>query len=744
MAMTERFRPDALAMLAIAAVVLIANSPSLLGLADANPLVTRSGLASSVAPRPLPGERAIDPNDGFTSQALGHRAALDWLHLQVPWWNPYEGTGAPLAGEMQSAALFPPTLLTAFSNGQLYEHVLLEMLAGLSTYLLLRRIALRRWASAAAAVAFALNGTFAWLAHAPVNAVAFMPMLLLGVELAYAASLAGDRGGWWLIAVAGTASVYAGFPEITYIGGLLAVSWFAWRGAGLGRARLASFGGKAAAGVIVGTLLGAPLLFPSIRYVADGWLGGHAGAAAGRTHLPAQALSQLVLPYVFGPIFAFGDPKLTLTGIWSHVGGFLSTSLLVLALIGLASRGRRGLRLLLLAWIVLGLARIYDKPPFLGEAIGVLPGMSHVAFYRYGFPAVELAVTVLAGIGLDEIAKAPLSIRRAAMAAAGALAIVAVAALGARPLAHQLRGGFDRHPYLAASAAWGAAVIVAVAATAVVRDPRLRIRVASFLVVADALVLFALPQASAPRSVEVDLAPVRFLQTHLGTSRFFTLGPLQPNYGSYFGIASLNVNDLPVPSAFASYVRTRLDNAVDPSVLVGNEGGGRPASAPSPARELLSNLPGYRAAAVAYVLTPLDEPLPQSRTTFTQVFRSPTTRIYRLAGAKPYFTASRACSVRPESREAAELSCPAATLLIRRETDLPGWRSKIDGRSARIQRVDGLFQGVTVPAGTHRVTFDYASPHVGWGWIAFAAGCAWLLLPLVSAGRRRETLEPFL
>src|SRR5262249_4653042 len=156
-----------------------------------------------------------------------------------------------------------------------------------------------------------------------------------------------------------------------------------------------------------------------------------------------------------------------------------------------------------------------------------------------------------------------------------------------------------------------------------------------------------------------------------------------------------------------------------------DEGGGRPPSAPSPVRELLRNLPGYRAAAVAYVLTPVDEALPESRTTFSLVFRSATTRIYRLAGARPYFTAARTCPVRTESRYTVELSCPAAALLVRRETDLPGWRSKIDGRSAPIQRVDSLFQGVMVPAGTHRVTFGYASPQVGWGWLAFAAGCAW-------------------
>ena len=95
---------------------------------------------------------------------------IDWLHLQPPWWNPFQGTGAPLAGEMQSAALFPFTIFTLAANGQLYEHILLELLTGVATYLLLRRLAISRWASTAAAIAFALNGTFAWFAHAPVNA----------------------------------------------------------------------------------------------------------------------------------------------------------------------------------------------------------------------------------------------------------------------------------------------------------------------------------------------------------------------------------------------------------------------------------------------------------------------------------------------------------------------------------------------------------------------------------------------
>ena len=186
---------------------------------------------------------------------------------------------------------------------------------------------------------------------------------------------------------------------------------------------------------------------------------------------------------------------------------------------------------------------------------------------------------------------------------------------------------------------------------------------------------------------------------------------------------------MPVPSAFASYIHTHLDNVVDPMVFVGNSGGGRPMSAPSPVRELLRNLRGYRAAGVAYVLTPAGVKLPESRTSFTLAFRSPSTWVYRLAGTTPYFTVSLpACAVEPKSRNSVLLSCPHPARLIRRETALRGWSAHIDGRPTPVQRIDGLFQVVTVSSGTHRIEFDYAPPYIRWGFGAFAAGCTWLLV----------------
>jgi len=741
--------PDLVPVLAIAGIVLLANVLYLSGLFVANPLGRLSGVgfytgfwdpngvALSVVQHMsslgvVGVEQALDPSNGPVSQTLGHLAALDWIHLQVPWWNPYEGTGVPLAAEMQSGALFPPTLLLLIGNGQLYEHVLLELIAGISTYLLLRRISLGRWASAAGGVAFALNGTFAWFEHAPVNPIAFLPLLLLGVEIAFDASAGARRGGWWLIAVALALSVYAGFPETAYIDGLLAAFWFGWRCGCAERHRLRGFATKVGGGVIVGLLLAAPLLIAFGQYYAHGVVGGHTGGLFGKIHIPHAGLAQLVLPYVYGPILRFFDGPGVVGGIWGTVGGYLSASLLFFGLLGLVSRGRRGLRFVLLAWIVLVIARMYGEPPVLGHVLGVLPGMSNVAFFRYATPALSLAVIVLAAIGLDGLLANRIPGRRVLAATGGALLVVGLAVIEALPVVNDMPDPGHRF-WFWASILWAVVLIEAGALAALLRRGRTRQLLATAIICVDALVLFVIPQLAAPRRIAIDTAPAAFLQRHLGLSRFYTLGPLTPNYGSYYGASQLNAVDYPLPSIFARYITRRLDPTAGPNSFTGTV----LAPGEQPVQELQSHLDGYRAASVKYVLTPRSLKLPQGPSTFTLVKQTPTTSIYRLEGSLPFFTAtSPGCVVTPHGAGSVRLSCPEATTLIRRETYMGGWSAAIDGQPTPIREYDGAFQAVTVPAGTHLVSFSYAPPNSNWGLAAFLIGCVALVLPPLWARAR--------
>lgn len=724
--------PDAWALILILAAVLVANLPYLLDFVDPNPLGPRSGLASAIVPGHTIGAATIDPNNGFVSQALSHRAMLDVVHLHFPWWNPFEGTGAPLAGELQSAALFPPTLLTLLSNGQLYEHILLELIAGASTYLLLRRIAVGRWASVAGGIAFALNGTFAWYSHATVNPVAFLPLLLLGMEHAYTAAAEGRRGGWWLIAVAGALSFYAGFPEVAYIDAMLAVVWFAWRCGCLGWPQLRLLALKGGAGVLSGVLLSAPLLVAALDYISHADLGPHATSIYGSTHLAAQGLPQLLLPYVYGPIFAFTDPHLTLSETWGSVGGYLTTTLVVLALVGLLSPGRGGLRALLALWIALALSRVYGLP-VLGHVLGLLPEMSRVVFFRYANSSIELAVSVLAALGIEDLVRHPKRRRRLLAATIGALGLIAAAGVGAHTFGGQLGPRYQHDHFFELALLWGAGIVI-LATVVVVRARRWRAPLVTLIVAVDAIALFAVPELAAPRAVQIDTAPVAFLQRHTGSSRVFGLGPLAPNYGSYFGIQSLNINDIPIPSNFRDYVHAHLDQYVDPTVFVGNAGA-RSAFFPSAQHEFLRNLAGYRDAGVSYVLAPAGQALPQRPGGLRLVLRTPSTWIYHLAGAAPLFSASGpGCSVAVGATDTARVACSGTATLTRRETFMRGWSATVDGRASPI-RSQGLFQSVTIPAGSHRVEFSFAPPYIAWGALAFVAGLAWLALG-VTLGRR--------
>ena len=375
-------------MLAIVGIVLLANFLYWSGLFDPNPLGRSSGVGFFAG--------IFDPNR--SARGAVRPGVAGWPADDRPQqWSVLAGARAPSGARLDpsagavvesvrghrgaagrrdaSAALFPPTLLLLIGNGQVYEYLLLELVAGISTYFLLRRISVGRWASTAAAIAFALNGTFAWYSYAAANPVAFLPLLLLGIEIAFAATTAGRRGGWWLIAVALALSIYAGFPETAYIDGLSRcsgsagavvapdVSGCVLRDEGSDRRHRRSLACDAGAGRVRG------LHRPR-------WLGPTRRQFLRNAHLPPAALPQLVLPYVYGPIWGFGPAY----PIWGELGGYLSASLLFFGLLGLISPGRRGLRLVLLAWIVLVVARMYGEPPLLGHVLGVLPGMSHVAF----------------------------------------------------------------------------------------------------------------------------------------------------------------------------------------------------------------------------------------------------------------------------------------------------------------------------------------------------------------------------
>jgi hypothetical protein len=156
--------------------------------------------------------------------------------------------------------------------------------------------------------------------------------------------------------------------------------------------------------------------------------------------------------------------------------------------------------------------------------------------------------------------------------------------------------------YLLAALAAALAALLMVALGLRLRPTRSsRVWLGGALVVYAAAV-FALPLLSGTRKLPLDRGLVAFLHSHLGWSRCFTLGPLQPNWGAAFGIASINYGALPVPSDWVRYIRQHLDPGADSISLSGNY----PvpvAGAESRAAALTRRLDAYRAIGVKYIVS---------------------------------------------------------------------------------------------------------------------------------------------
>ncbi|SAK74617.1 Bacterial membrane protein YfhO [Caballeronia pedi] len=712
----------------------LVRAPLLLGLLIADPTLLYGGIADGLRAGPLggfPPLPTIDPNIAFTSHALGHRAALDVLSGHIPWWNHFEGVGTPLVGEMQAAALFPLTWLLVLKNGQLYMHIALQIISGLSTWALLRKIGCSRLAAVAAALAFEFNGTNAWLANAVINPIPFLPLTLLGIEMLHERVARAKAGGHALLAIGLAASLYAGFPEVAYLNGLLILVWTLVRTAALPHADRWIFLRRVVIGGIAALAISAPVLVPFFDYLPLANTGGHEGTGFESIHLSPGFLVGILAPYAFGGIFQFPEYE----GFWGAVGGYAGCVLVALAVAGATGRTHRGLRIALVVWVFVTIGISYGFPGS-SLVVKIVPGLKLAAYFRYLPPSWEFSLCVLAGFALTDLSRETES--RAFKIAVVLVALMVIAAIWTtRRHDMSLHGRF----------ALGNAIFVAITLLAMAafawrtRTSETRRRAMAALLALEAVVYFAIPTLSNPSRGTVVLDGVYFLQKNLGLQRFVTLGPVQPNYGSYFGIASINHNDLPIPRSWTDYVERHLDSNAPPILFTG--GSRQDPAGPSAADQLIANLDAYRRVGVRYVLAPKDalglppfaslahyvDATPDAK--LKEVFGDRVMRVFELASPAPYFSAP-GCTLVAHTRNDISADCNAASTLTRLELFMQGWRATVDNEATPIGQTSEIFQRVALPAGRSTVHFEFVPPFMNWAWAAFVAG--WMLVALNFAG----------
>ncbi len=738
-------RPNTLPLIAIALGVVLANGLILTKILDENPINWLSGLTTSSTPSYLPGQNTIDPSVGWITQGLGHLAAMSILHGHVPWWNPYEGLGGPLAGELGSAALFPLTPLLALANGHLYMVMALEFTAGISTYFFVRRFTVFRAGALAAALAFSVNGTYSWLSHATINPVCFLPLILLGVEHAFDATANNRKFGWILVSIGLALAIYGGFPSelywfIPFIG-----TWVLVRAVQLRQLRIAArFLLKLTWGGLVGVLLSAPLLISFVDYLPNAIA---PAAAPGDNSFvaPHALLSTQVLPYLFGPIGAFSpyDKANIVARSWDYAGGYVDTTLIVLAIVGIFGARHRVLRLFLAAWVLLYVTRLFGFPPSV-HLIDILPG-SWLGFERYASPTWELSLAILSGLAIDDIARLQISRRRVVIATSIGLIIVGLTYVNAASVVRAINHAPDGVWWSSLSIVWGAMMVVAVGLVALLVKYRRRAAMILVLLVAvDALAMYVVPQFSSPRNVTIDIQPVKYLQKHVGTNTFFTLGPIAPNYGSYFGISSADVIDIPVPKKWGHYLVSSLDPSASYYNFTGADFWQAP-GAPTVAEEFMDHLKAYQAAGVKYVVAPQGDAFPSAfvrSAGLRIVFSDSLGTIYLVPHSAPmYTTTGGGCQLKDAAISSVTISCDRPVTLIRRQLYMPGWQASVDGRSTQVVAHGKLFQAVRVPKGRSVVTFTFEPPHILLAWLAFIIGLMVTGVLLLEAWRHRTPVD---
>ena len=244
-----------------------------------------------------------------------------------------------------------------------------------------------------------------------------------------------------------------------------------------------------------------------------------------------------------------------------------------------------------------------------------------------------------------------------------------------------------------------------------------------------------------------------------GCGRVVGLGwAIQPNTGAHAGIRDIRGYDLPVSWTTERMQRLfraqpqrpwfQIDTAPSPDLL--RFFAVRALASPSalPGRPVLDL--GESPLAVHAVSGPAPRawlatgarPSPDGDQAARQLAENPdpgAPPIVQLPGDWPAQGRTLPASVVQDSPERvvieADTSVPA--ILILADAWHPGWTAhQQDGEVLPVLQVGGVIRGVALPAGNHRITFDY-SP-AGWRWGTRLAGVGLFLMLLIALRRRRR------
>ena len=737
----------------------------------------------------------------------------------VALWNPHIVGGRPFLANAQSAIFSiysVPAYVLPFWTALPWIAVMKLFVASFGMFLLGRALGMRFGGALTAGLVYAFSlWMVTWISYPHMSVWTLIPWLLLMTErLVRRPDLLSGAG---LAAVIGV-QLLAGHPESSFHALLATAAFLVLRLVGARRAdrqaptlrTLLAFCGAGAAGLALAALVVIPfgeLLWNSAD-VRD-----RMGDAVDKQPVYRDFALGLFLPDYWGR--ATGTPiKLFVLDRAFYVGA-LPLMLAAIALIRRPSLERVSVALFGALW----LAVLFGIPPFL-QIVTRLPIFSSGHNSRLSALFV-LALSLLAGWGLDELTSERWTrrSRRLALAAAGVLLLIPplfVLGAGRTTLsvfgdALEVAWGFATPPgvelnwtggrtcappcapagdviRLAALLGW---LVVAGAGFALIAlRVSGRLAVAPFVALAALLVAIDLFHAGMGYNPAIDreyagqpaTEAIRQLERRQ-PARFVSMEPIPQTVIPFkFGLYEARGYDLPIMRRFDRLWRSQI-SPESASVAKGL------LDTPLALREVTpSALRTLRLLGVTDLMQKTaDKPLQVEGVRKT--YEGPDARLYRVDGALPRawvvgtqrvvgsegdaleavtspefdargvaVTEDRVDGLAQESSGAAGPAGAADIvhygpervtirarserpgLLVLSDNYYPGWKAKVDGEAVDVERVDYLFRGVPVPAGTSTVEFVYEPLSWRVGWIvSLLALIGIAAAAVIGVGRRRRS-----
>jgi hypothetical protein len=333
---------------------------------------------------------------------------------QVPLWNPYQGTGAPLAADESWSTYFPFDLLYVFLGNPYWDYIWLLKLwtAGILAYFLLRHMGLSFHSAIGGGLAYCLSGAFIWSPFINWTNVAILtPALLLVVMKCFDQPFAPS------IVVTGSLafaiSVLAAHLESLLIQ-FSYVFLFVIFEAATRRKQRKMFGVVTwVITIILGTGLAAFFLVPLQEYggVAALFHGPWMGTISVVRGLPGDENPLIwwvsfFVPYLYSFLQTYFYAGLGRVFSWDNFPGYVGICVLFLSLLPLYPVVRRSVRFaygkyyfFFLAAAILVLMKIFGVPPI--NWLGVLPGFQYVDFPRYSGSVLAMSFAGASAYGIE-------------------------------------------------------------------------------------------------------------------------------------------------------------------------------------------------------------------------------------------------------------------------------------------------------------------------------------------------------